>query len=403
MKISRRIKRTTKQYIIVALICIIVIGGAAITTTIITIGQIREEYQTLLQKAYHDIEINQRNVYVATSDIKSGETIKDKNVEKRIIYSSQSENYDIAEEELGKAALIDIPAGTQILNTMLTDNTVSSELRESEYNVISMSSNIITNDTVDVRISYANGESYIVLNKKVIKGIDTAASKCYFWLDEAELLRMSAAIVDAGLYTGTRLITTKYIEPNIQEASEVTYTPSLSILALLEKDPNVLWRASSELNKELRKELENRLALSSKLDVTTISWEENPYVSGSVIDAEDSKIEGIGEEGSNIEESNVENRKEEINKDSSSNKESNDSVDSKEENSSKEIQKSITKTGNTDTEENTKTELGSAEDNNSEPEQINSDTELGSNTDNSDFLYYADEQEEVEGVIEFGE
>jgi hypothetical protein len=160
---------------------------------------------------------------------------------------------------------------------MITDNIVTSELREVEYQVFNINSNIISNDIIDVRINFPNGESLIVLSKKAIKGITDGSVLCYLWLNAEEILRMSAAIVDAALYPGTLLITTKYIEPSIQEASEVTYTPSLAILDLLETDPNILERSSQELSKNVRKALENRLADSMSTDVSEINWEVNPY------------------------------------------------------------------------------------------------------------------------------
>ncbi|MDF2539270.1 MAG: hypothetical protein K0S76_2291 [Herbinix sp.] len=273
MNLRRRIKRTTKQYIIVAFICITVIGSAAIFTAILLTGQIRDEYSAKLIKAYDEMKMNQRNVYVALIDIMSGEVITEDNTEKKTVYASSPESIYLTEKDMGKAALIDISTGTPLLRNMFTENLVSSELREAEYNVININSNIISNDTVDVRIFYPNGESYVVLSKKVIKGYFPETMTCFLWMEEEELLRMSAAIVDAGLYPGSRLFVTKYIEPSIQQASDVTYTPSLSILTLLENNPNVIERYSQELNREIRKGLENRLADSFVTDVTEIKWD----------------------------------------------------------------------------------------------------------------------------------
>ena len=273
MRIKRRMKRSTKQYIMVAFICISVIGGAALFTSIVITSQIREDYQSLLKEAYFEMEINQRNVYVATENITSGEEITEDKLKKKKVFSSQPQETYITKGQMGKLALVDIPSGTQVLNSMITEQMISSELREVEYEVIHMNTNIIEDDTVDVRIFFPNGESYIILSKKVIKGLSQATVTAFLWLDEEELLRMSAAIVDAALYPGSKLYVTKYIEPNIQEASAITYTPSLSILSLIEKDPNIVTRCSQELYKEVRKKLENRLALSTKIDVANISWD----------------------------------------------------------------------------------------------------------------------------------
>lgn len=275
----KKIKRSTKQYLIVAFICITVIGSAGIFTSIIIANQIKDEYEAKLKLAYDEMEINQRNIFVATVDIIAGDKITSDNiVEKRVYASQPTETYYMLEEEEGNLALVDIPKDTQITKTMTTKNQVSSEIREVQYDVINLSNNVYNNDTIDVRLSYPNGESYVVLSKKDIKGIVAEVPTCFFWLNEEEIHRMSAAIVDAGLYPGSKLTTTKYIEANIQDESVVTYTPSIAILTLLESDPNILERCSQELNKEVRKALENRLASSMEIEVSEISWDVNPNI-----------------------------------------------------------------------------------------------------------------------------
>jgi hypothetical protein len=277
MKINYRMKRTTRQYIIVAIICIVIIGGAAITTTVFVTNQIKGECNALLAEAESDMSMLQRYVYVTLCDITAGDTITENNTKKLSVYSSQPQSSFITSKELGQQALVDIPQETQIMRSMLTDTIVTSDLREVEYRVLHINANIIDNDIIDVRIFYPNGENYIVLSKKAIKGIAEGSVMCYLWLDAEELLKMSAAIVDAASYPGTQLITTKYIEPSIQEPSVVTYNPSLAVLELLETDPNILDRSSRELEKNARKALENRLAASMTTDLTTVSWDINPY------------------------------------------------------------------------------------------------------------------------------
>ncbi len=273
MKIKYRMKRTTKQYIIVAIICIVIIGGASFLTTIFVTNQIKVEYKTLLIDANNDLKLNQRSVYVALNDITAGDLITKDKIKKEMVYSSQPQDYYITDDEIGQQALMDIPINTHIMTMMLTDNVISDELREVEYQIFNINANIVSNDTVDIRIFFPNGESFVVLSKKVIKGISEGTVMCYLWLDAEEILRMSAAIVDAALYPGTQLVTTKYIEPSIQVASEVTYVPSLSILELLETDPNILERSSQKLRIDVRKALENRLASNMSINVSTINWD----------------------------------------------------------------------------------------------------------------------------------
>ena len=273
MRFFRKLKRTTKQYIIVAMICITVIGSAAISTSIVTVGQIREEYEYMLSEAKQEMNDNKRTVYISQSDIIRGEILTLDKVELKTVYSAQPSESYITKDELGKAAMLDIPKGTHIIKNMLAKNLVTSALREVEYDVIHMSSNIEVNDYVDIRLVYPNGENYIVISKKPLKGIWPDTALCFMWVEEEEILRMSAAIVDAALYKGTMLFMTKYIEPNIQDASIITYTPNISVLSLIEEDPNIVERCSQLLNIEVRRAMENRLAESLGLDVSTINWE----------------------------------------------------------------------------------------------------------------------------------
>ncbi len=273
MKHKRKLKRTTKQYIIVALICIVVIGTAAIATSLISIGQVREEYEYMLSEVRNEMNENKKTVFIALSDMRTGEILTKDKVEEKTVYSSQPSENHISKNELGKALMIDIPKGTHIVKGMLAKNLVSSVLREIEYDVIHISPNIVANDYVDVRIFYPNGENYIVMSKKSLKGLQPGTPLCYIWVDEEEILKMSAAIVDAASYEGSKIFVTKYIEPSIQDASIITYVPNISVLTLIEHDPNIVERCSQLLNKEVRMAMENRLAESMGKDVSAIRWE----------------------------------------------------------------------------------------------------------------------------------
>lgn len=264
-------KKSTKQYIMVALICIAVIGGAAVTACLIFHKQISQKFGTKLDSALEELELNQRRVYVATKDINISELITKDNVTYKTVYASQPSYLYLSEEDIGKAAILDIKEGTQILSSMVSDMT-ENNLREVCFQVITLNRNLIKNDTVDIRILYPNGENYILLSKKQILNLDEGSSETYLWLTEEEIILMSSAIVDAYLYKGTQLYTTKYIEPTLQEASIVNYTPNLATLDLIKKDPNILEVANQYLSEIVRKQLENRLALSMDLDVAGIEW-----------------------------------------------------------------------------------------------------------------------------------
>lgn len=279
MRIRKRIRRTTRQYITVALICIIVIGGAAIITTLTITEQIREEYQYAINEVMEEQSQNQRTVYTIVHDMKSGELIGEEDVNKVTVYASQSQESYMGEEGIGKAILLDLPAGTQIMESMLTENIILSELREVEYDVILINSNVINRDYVDVRIMFPNGEDFIILAKKRLTCFEADYSNCFLWISEEEILRMASATIDAYLYPGAKIYTTKYIEPNLQEPSLITYEPSLSNLLLIQNNPNILETATDEVSKLVRKALENRLVDSMRRDPSTKQWNlEEDYI-----------------------------------------------------------------------------------------------------------------------------
>ena len=272
MIISRRMKKSTRQYIMVALISLSVIGGAAIITSVIITDHIREEYKALLNEANKEIEANKKNIYIATENIIAGEAIVREKLDRKTVFASQPGEIYMSEEDLDKLALINIPAGTQILKQMLTTNAVAADIREMQYDVIQINSNIMNYDAVDIRISFQDGEDFTVVSKKRMKGYEIDGTTCYLWMSEEEIIRMNCAIVDAASYAGAYLYTAKYIEPNLQEATIVTYIPSLSAIHLIRNNPNIIDSAINELSERVRKALENRLAENIKKDVKNQHW-----------------------------------------------------------------------------------------------------------------------------------
>jgi hypothetical protein len=271
--VKRRMKKTTKQYITVAAICLTVIGGIAIVLCLYVYTHLNKEFGTKYKLAMEELAANQKELYVTTNDIAMGEYILKDNIEYKKVFSTQPEETYFTSDDIGKMAIVEIKAGTHLLSTMVSENLVDTDLRETTYNVITVNTNITHNDMVDIRILYPNGENYIVLSKKYIKFFNESKEDSYLWLSEEEILRMSSAIVDAYLYNGTVLYTTRYVEPNVQSESIITYTPSLISIELIQNSPNIVTIASGSLNQEVRKKIENRLAKVSVLDISNINWD----------------------------------------------------------------------------------------------------------------------------------
>lgn len=216
-----------------------------------------------INDAKEAIEQLQRKVYVAASDLKSGEII-DFNTDFKMdtvqttmdltnvidetdfqfLYSDgniQIKYYDDGTEKPKEVMMkIDVPAGTIVTKDMIvaTGEEITNTQRIQEYNMIVLPSQLKNGDYVDIRLSLPNGQDYIVLSKKQVLG--TTASTIWLQVDEMEISLLSSAIVESYYYTGLKLYAVPYVEPGIQEASQITYPASPEALNLINQNPNIM-------------------------------------------------------------------------------------------------------------------------------------------------------------------
>lgn len=273
---GKPLRRGTPRYLFATIVSMAFMVILCILVSFLIVRRISNKYKLELNTVKEQFKLQEAYVYEAKQDIPAGSLILEENLNYIQIHSTQNKNHFMKEENIGMVSKIDIRKGTYLLEDMLADDLEAGFLREIEYNVFFTNSNLNNNDFVDVRILFPNGEDFIVLSKKSIKDLNKETGNCFLWLDEKETLDMAGAVVDSYLYPGTKLYTTKYLEPSLQEPSITTYKPNLSTLALIEKDENVLrlWKEldgilekakdqkenqSFHKNQKIRKDLEFRL------------------------------------------------------------------------------------------------------------------------------------------------
>lgn len=272
----RRLRKSTRQYIIIVLLSLLVIGAAFVAAYFILLRNIEKSYGIQLDALSNELEANQRYVYEAVSEITAGTCLTEELVVYKQVYTGQAVDTFITDEDFGKVTLVTIPQGVYVQKNMLLNDGIDEAVREAAYECIQLAELVDVNDTIDVRLFYPNGEDYIVLSKKTVKACSEDKTNCYLWLTEEEILLMSSAIVDAYLYSGAYLYSTEYVEPTLQEASIVNYQASLATQELIQKNPNIVTVAATSLSQQLRKSLENRLTESLTSEVETIHWEVSP-------------------------------------------------------------------------------------------------------------------------------
>lgn len=255
---GNKMKKSTKKLILLSILIFVLLGVSFSVLYFIKKMKLEKEYKQLMYETEEMLNSKRREVFLATKKIKIGEKITMNNT-KRVEYYSDSPQEDfISQEDFGKRVLIQISKDKTILKCMVTKNEIDPTLREQEFTEINLSANLKKNDMVDVRIAYPNGESFVVLSQKTLKLLSYESNGCYIDLDSEELDRVQSAFVDCYLHKGT-LYTVKYVQESFREASIVNYTPSVQVINLIERDPNILRISSKYLSETARANLEVRL------------------------------------------------------------------------------------------------------------------------------------------------
>lgn len=202
-----------------------------------------------------------KTLYVATTDIKAGDVLSDKNVEKQNVVTALPIESYIGAEDIGKKVTSNISTGTPIYKSLVADASVTNGTRLVELSTVTLPlSNVASGVYVDVRIMFPNGEDYIVIPKK--RMMNLYLEQCLFTLEleEDEILTLSSAIVDTYTVSGTKMYVTTYVAPNVQEAPNATYPVRKETIDLITSSPNVIKQMAYTINASLREQMEARLS-----------------------------------------------------------------------------------------------------------------------------------------------
>lgn len=241
-----------------------------------------------LKKEKDAAKAAERKVYVVSTDVSSGSGIQITAIDgdtARVANVSQEvadrkvvpENFATAsdfytDESLSKArsdlvAKIDLKEGTILTKDMLTTSSeqVTNDLRTQEYNMLSLPTDLVSGDFVDVRIRFGNGQDYIVASKKQV-AIPTIAGApaegvINIKLSEDETIAMSSAIIETYQLKTAEMYVSRYTDPGMQVAAIPTYPVNAEALNLMDSNPNLLEEAkkaiASRYNRNLREQFIN--------------------------------------------------------------------------------------------------------------------------------------------------
>ena len=138
------------------------------------------------------IEALQQSIYVAAEDLESGQSVNMDNFTTEQVQTTMDTSLVISEDDFmfqddeGNPIIkynddgsekqkdmimkVNVPAGAIVTKDMLADSTtdLTSDQRIHEFNMILLPSQLKTGDYIDIRLSLAQGQDYIVLSKKKV-------------------------------------------------------------------------------------------------------------------------------------------------------------------------------------------------------------------------------------------
>lgn len=132
-----------------------------------------------------------------------------------------------------------------------SDEKTTDDLRQQEYNMLVLPSQLESGQYIDVRLALPSGQEYIVVSKKQVEipqvnGVDSEDT-IWIKLTEDEIITMNNAIVDAYRILGSKLYVNTYVEAGMQEAATSTYIPNYETATLIHNNPNIVQEAREQL------------------------------------------------------------------------------------------------------------------------------------------------------------
>ena len=151
-------------------------------------------------------------------------------------------------------AKVDMNKNTVITPSLVvqSDEVITNDLRQQEYNMIALPVDLMTDDYIDIRLMTPGGQDFIVVSKARVD-VPMNSDNTYVAdtirvnLTEDEILSMSSAIVEAYGLEGAKLYANRYVEAGMQEASTPTYIPNAAVTAQISSDPNIVEKAMNAL------------------------------------------------------------------------------------------------------------------------------------------------------------
>jgi len=249
---QRKVRNSFLLGILVMLIITILIGAIVFLLVVKpNMDKKKEEEQQLYANAYR-----------LKTEVESGEEIDSSMLEMvEIPITTESTDFvdilSLTKDTIGEdgeyytanryKSKIDLEEGTILTYSMLYEGEeMPASLRYVEYSMLTMPTTADYGNYVDIRLRLPNGQDLIVVSKKEV--VNMYGQTVGFNLTEEEILVLNSAIVESYTMMGAaELYIATYVEPGLQEAAALTYSPTSDVINLIYSDENIVTTAKNYL------------------------------------------------------------------------------------------------------------------------------------------------------------
>ena len=202
-------------------------------------------------------------VYTVASTVKSGDastsdTMTSMTLPSTCVTADMVTNPSEVENKFYKVPLVN---GVPLTKSLFMDEIISDDVRDVDLVLSRRTVGLAVGDYIDINITMPYGDDYIVIPKKRIYAVNESSVKVY--LTREQWHTYQGALVDyyLNMSYGATIYAQKYVEPGLQAEATPYYAVPDNVLAVIQKDPNVVDAAYTEAAKSWRASIEQLLVI----------------------------------------------------------------------------------------------------------------------------------------------
>ncbi len=203
-----------------------VVTSAVVTAVIMIIlfCLVGAVYVMQTNKQIADLKVKSEVVqrYVFVEDMLAGDVVTASNVALVDVKgeSAPSDSYELL-SMIGRRLKMNANAKTIVTESMFYEDDKEPELdtRLQEFNMITLPSDLVEGDYIDVRLRFPTGEDYAVIVGKKVESVgatEEESNTIFLRLSEEEIDRMGSAIIESYIRDGVHLYANKYVDASTQ-------------------------------------------------------------------------------------------------------------------------------------------------------------------------------------------